>query len=638
MDQQQQQGLDRNTLVGIVLISVIMGVWMIFFAPQPPTPEQRQAIADSLAALQPDSLDDAQPVFVDPAIEGALAAPTDSAFAAATQGTAETVVVETETYIATISTKGGTLIGFELKEYDKAGAEGIPVDLVSNTDDGALGVVFAPPSGRIVDSRSLFFQTTAYTQDTIRVTDGAQQIAFDAPIGDGALRLAYTFEPEGHGVGFSVEEVNTNLLTRAGGYELVWDGGLPFDELDANDESINAGAYVRAGGEVEQIKLSKEPELNELITGTIEWTAVKNKYFVAAILPGDGLATEGAELDGQRVGEPGDVAFEDYYATRLLIPRAATGTPNPYTLYLGPVDLSMLNDYDASLYEVVDYGFGAFMTRPLAKYVVAPVFRLFGTFIPNYGIVIILFAILVKILLYPLTKSAYRSTAKMRDLQPEMTALKEKYPDDPQKQQEQMMRLYRDRGVNPLGGCLPLLLQYPIIIALWRFFQNSILIRQESFLWANDLSAPDPVLRLPFEIPFYGDFVAGFCAIMGVAMVIQMRIAAPPTTSGAQAKIFQIVVPLMIFVFFNRFASGLSLYYLMYNVLTAAQQKWINHQIELEKTDPKRIAAAQAKAQAKKKNAKPGFFARLQQRAEANMKEAQKQQRGNAKRRPAKRR
>ncbi|MEM8560474.1 MAG: membrane protein insertase YidC, partial [Bacteroidota bacterium] len=497
--EQQQQGLDRNTLVGIVLISVIMGVWMIFFAPQPPTPEQRQAIADSLAALQPDSLDQLgdEPLLLDPTANP-LNAPTDSAFAAATEGTAETVVVETETYIATISTKGGTLVSFVLKEYNKAGEEGTPVDLISNTEDGALAVVFTPPQGRIVDSRALYFQTTASTQDTIRVTDAPLRLAFDAPIGTGSLRLSYDFEPEGHGVGFEVEEVGTNVLGSAGGYEVLWDGGLPFDELDARDEAMNAGAYVRAGGEVESIKLEKEPEFNEVITGQIEWTAVKNKYFVAAVLPAEGLATEGAELDGQRVGVPGEEAYDDYYATRLLIPRASTGEPNAYTLYLGPVDLSLLNDYDASLYEVVDYGFGAFMTRPLAKYVIAPVFRLFGTFIPNYGIVIILFAILIKILLYPLTKSAYRSTARMRDLQPEMTALKEKYPDDPQKQQEQMMKLYRDRGVNPLGGCLPLLLQYPIIIALWRFFQNSILIRQESFLWANDLSAPDPVLHLPF--------------------------------------------------------------------------------------------------------------------------------------------
>jgi YidC/Oxa1 family membrane protein insertase len=263
------------------------------------------------------------------------------------------------------------------------------------------------------------------------------------------------------------------------------------------------------------------------------------------------------------------------------------------------MELDRIGAYGAGLYDVVDYGFGSFITRPIAEYVIAPVFRLMGTFIPNYGLVIILFACLIKLVLYPLTKSAYRSTARMREVQPKMEAIKEKYSDEPQKQQEAMMRLYKEEKINPLGGCLPLLLQYPIIIALWRFFQNSILIRQESFLWAADLSAPDPILQLPFTIPLYGDFVAGFCLIMGIAMVFQMRFSMPQGgSSNAQAKIFMYVLPVILFAVFNRLASGLSLYYLTYNVLTVFQQRTINKQIHAEQEakeageDPKGKASA----------------------------------------------
>jgi YidC/Oxa1 family membrane protein insertase len=171
----------------------------------------------------------------------------------------------------------------------------------------------------------------------------------------------------------------------------------------------------------------------------------------------------------------------------------------------------------------------------------------------------------------------------MRDLQPQMEAIKEKYGDNPQKQQEAMMKMYKETGVNPLGGCMPMLLQYPIIIALWRFLPQAIEIRQQGFLWASDLSAPDKILQLPFEIPFYGDFVAGFTLLMGLSMIVQMKVQMASTPSNPQMKIITYLMPVMIFAIFNRFASGLSLYYLCYNVLTAVQQKWINRSLEKEK-------------------------------------------------------
>lgn len=141
------------------------------------------------------------------------------------------------------------------------------------------------------------------------------------------------------------------------------------------------------------------------------------------------------------------------------------------------------------------------------------------------------------------------------------------------------MKMYKETGVNPLGGCLPMLLQYPIIIALWQFLPQAIEIRQQGFLWATDLSAPDVILNLPFTIPLYGNFVAGFTVLMGLSMVVQMRLQTTPSTSNAQAKIFTYVFPIMIFAIFNKFASGLSLYYLCYNVITALQQKLINRSL-----------------------------------------------------------
>ena len=173
--------------------------------------------------------------------------------------------------------------------------------------------------------------------------------------------------------------------------------------------------------------------------------------------------------------------------------------------------------------------------------------------------------------------------AAMKEIQPQIKELQEKYKNDPQKQQKATMDLYRKNKVNPLGGCLPMLLQFPILITLWQFFQNSILLRQESFLWANDLSAPDFIINLPFGIPFIGDQIGGFVLLMSLSMGLQSRLTGGASGGGAasgamaqQMKIMQYLLPIMMLFIFNRFASGLSLYYLIYNVLSIVQQYYIN--------------------------------------------------------------
>ena len=397
----------------------------------------------------------------------------------------------------------------------------------------------------------------------------------------GAIRLAYTFQPDDYEVGFRVEAPGTDLLDQAVGYELIWDGAIPLAEADAEQEIQQAGAYVHLGGETDDLRLSEEGDGETLErSGQIDWVAVKTKFFLAAILPGDGVETVGASLDGAQIGEAGDGdAFAQTYTARIEMPALEAGGADAFTLYLGPLEMRRLGQY--GLYDTIDFGFGETITRPIARYLVAPTFAFLSTFIPNYGLVILLFALIVKLVLWPLTSVSYRSAARMREVQPKMEAIKEKYGDDPQKQQEAVMKLYREEGVNPLGGCLPMLLQYPILISLWRFFQSTLVLRGESFLWAQDLSAPDPILNLPFTIPFYGDFVAGFTLLMGLSMIIQMRLTSSGNLQGQQ-KVIMYTLPAVFFLFFNRFPSGLSLYYLGFNLLSIVQQRLVNRKVHEE--------------------------------------------------------
>jgi YidC/Oxa1 family membrane protein insertase len=581
--------LDRNVVIATVLIAGIMFAWLYLLAPPLPPEPTPDPTVDAPAASpdtaqleedeEPAALRDTVDADVDVDAAAADAAVRDTSFAGATTGEARIITVETDLYQAKFSTKGATLTTFILKEYKKYDQE-TPVQLVDTTSDGVLALAFTTPASHIVDTRSFYF-TAATDSDTLLVEEEPLTLTFDVSVGQGTIRQTYTFQPGEYEVGLRVEQENAGAFSTREGYELIWDAGLPFTEADRETEAQASGAFARSGGEVESVTLTDEENEEARLAGDVSWVAVKTKYFTSVMIPSG--PTRGAELSGERIGEAATNDLWENYSARLLMP-GSEGEADEYRLYIGPMEFYRITDYQLGLYDMVDYGWDFFewMTRPIAKFVFIPAFTFLATFIPNYGIVIIVFSILIKFVLYPLTKTSYKSMARMRELQPQMEKIKEKYGDNPQKQQEEMMKMYKETGVNPVGGCLPMLLQYPIIISLWLFLPQSIEIRQQGFLWAHDLSAPDVILNLPFTIPLYGNFVAGFTLLMGISMVFQMRLQMNPSTNP-QAKIFTYVFPVMIFVIFNRFAAGLSLYYLVYNIVTALQQQYINKHIEKEK-------------------------------------------------------
>ena len=585
----QQPGLDRNALIGIVLMSLVLGLWMVFTAPSTEELEaQRQAqeaqqaeqlVADSLDALAdgPATLDAAG------ADSLALSAPIDSSFAAALSGTQRTLTVLSNRYEATFSTKGGTPISYRLLSYNRAESDE-PVELVSD-EEGAISLQFLPPRGAALDTRALTFRPvvdgSVFEGDTLRIAEGSTStLSFEAPIGEGALRFVYGFEDDSYDVDFRIETPGSDLLQQSGGYDVIWNGAVPLSEAQPDQEIMQVGAYALYGGDTEFIRMDEPGDAEPIQgTGNVGWVAVKTKFFLSAIIPSEGTETSGFLLEGSQIGEVDNLdGFAQDYTARIEMPRLAPTESAAFTLYLGPLELRRLAEY--GLYDTVDFGFGAFMTRPIARYFIAPTLAFLHTFIPSYGWAIVIFALLVKLLLWPLTAVSYRSQARMKELQPQMVAIKEKYGDDPQKQQEATMKMYREAGVNPLGGCLPMLLQYPILIAMWRFFQSTLVLRGESFLWAADLSAPDPVLQLPFTIPFVGDFLAGFTILMAITMVISMQLSgAGGAGAGTQQKVIMYMMPLIFFLFFNRFPSGLSLYYLGFNVFSIVQQRLVNQQV-----------------------------------------------------------
>jgi YidC/Oxa1 family membrane protein insertase len=564
--------MDRNAVAAVILISVIMTVWLVWFSPQPPVQAPTEQIAPQ---AEPDSGASAnEPVT---SSTTSFSTSTDSSFADALVGEARHLSIETDYYTAVLSSKGATIVSFELKNYRQFDQE-TPIQMIEPGHGGAIGLEFTSPSSHLISSRDLFFDIDV-DQEAVDVGDAERIVTFRSQLGEGNLIVRYTFKPSSYEIGMEVLKENpAQFMTRAG-YEVVWSGGIPFAEGLGNQEALVAAAIARSGGEIELINLTSEQTERTNLNGDIEWVAVRNGFFASVLIP-DG-ETRGAELEGVRVDDEAGAVLANHYNTRLMVPDSGTEV-DAYRFYIGPIDFNEIKDYGLDLYDVVDYGFGQTITRPIAKWLIIPVFGILSRFVSNYGFIIILFAIFIKLLLYPLTKSSFKSMAMMKKLQPEMTAIKEKHGDDSQKQQQAMMKLYKDSGVNPIGGCLPQLLQLPILYSLFRFFPSAIEIRQQGFLWCSDLSAPDVLFELPFTLPIYGAHVSGFPMLMSAAMIIQMRLQGTHQQQAGQMKVMMMIMPVFILVIFNNFAAGLSLYYLMYNVLSAIQQKYINKSLEGE--------------------------------------------------------
>jgi YidC/Oxa1 family membrane protein insertase len=222
----------------------------------------------------------------------------------------------------------------------------------------------------------------------------------------------------------------------------------------------------------------------------------------------------------------------------------------------------------------MDFGWD-WLTRPFAEYVILPVFGWMNGFVGNYGLIIIIFAFLIKLVTYPLSMASTKSMKKMSALQPVLKELQEKYKDNPAKLQSELGRIYKEAGVNPIGGCLPVVLQMPLLFAMFYVFRSSIELRQHSFLWAKDLSVPDSIFDFAFSIPMYGNHIAVFPILMAVTVFIQQKIT-PSTQSNEQMKVMMYMFPAMMLLFFNNMPAGLGLYYLMFNIFSVAQQFYIN--------------------------------------------------------------
>jgi YidC/Oxa1 family membrane protein insertase len=575
--------MDRQSTIGFILIFIVLVVWMWLNSPQP-KPKQadntvkQELVRDTVKTVQPNVQESKETQKVNQY---------GKFFSERENGTEKIISIETDNYLAEISSKGGVLRKWELKKFKTW--DGQPVQLIDYTHKGDFTVLFRTSDGRVINTKDLYFDVIA-SGNHIKLEENFEfELIFTLPATNGGqLVKKMKFRNGDYGFETEIQLMNLGSVVSNFQYEVVWEHGIRYAEGNSIDESGFAAAYAFAGNELTEIDAKKANEkVQKELSGTIEWVATRNKYFAVALMPSD-TKSEGAYLEGTHVTMPNEGALESYGVSLKMPFRGEQNEKSTFKVFLGPLEHSELKKYENGLESIMSLGW-AWIIRPISEYIMLPLFKAIHYVVPNWGLVIIIFSVLIKIALHPLSKSQMKSMKKMQKLQPLMNELREKYKDDPKKMNESIMNLYKEYGVNPAGGCLPLLLQMPIMYALYSVFRGAIELRQANFIgWITDLSIPDVIYRFPSKLPLIGiQDVSGIALIMGITMFFQTKM----TTTSPQQKAMVWMMPIMMTLLFNGFPSGLNLYYAVFNVLSIGQQLLINKQHDdepLRKAEPKK--------------------------------------------------
>jgi len=576
--------MERNHIIGFLLIFATLFVWSYLNKPDAAELERRQQMQDSLARVEAIAIDSLNSEAIIPVEEPKITtAIPDSvllqmnaglfgAFAPASVGEEKEYTVENSKVKLTFSNKGGKIIAAELKEHTKEIRErgkDVVVEQIVLLNDSRnkfeyLLPVASAPSGS-VSTEDLYFDTEVK----------GNKIVFKAKTNIGGSFTQTYVLSEDYRLDYDVNYDGLERIfdAKANTIELNWVNFLHPYERNAKFEQQYSAVYFKETEESVDDCGCMQDDKTVIDDNKLDWVSHSNQYFnttlIANTAPFESAIIESV---GPSLGGDVEVDHMELLTTKLEIPLNRSGESNfDMSMYVGPNEYANLKDFDVSLEYIIPFGNSIFGS--INRWVIRPVFDFMSRYIGSLGIVIILVIFVIKMLLYPLMYKMLHSQALMGALKPELAHLTEKYKDDAQKKQMETMKIYREYGVSPLGGCLPMVIQMPIWYALFRFFPASISFRQESFLWAHDLSSYDDFFHLPFNIPFVGDHLSLFTILYSISMLAytyyntkHMDMSANPAM-----KYMQYLMPVMFFGFFNTYASGLTAYMFFSNLINISQ-------------------------------------------------------------------
>ena len=574
--------MDKQTLTGLVIMGAILFGFTWYNSGQQKEALLQKAKADSITMVETAkefaksnigakeaSLSASNSETIS---DSTLAKSIGANLVAATHGEVEIYSVKNDLMTITFSNKGGKIDNVILADYKKY--NGDPLAMFSEGSSRFNLELFIKQnfSDAQINSEDFYFSCDA--PDSTIVNADQEQISLKLHVDSTAyIEYLYTIYKDNYMIDFDVNFVGmSNILSNQSEVSINWGSVSPQNEKGfENENNYTTAAYMFPNSTtLEELTISKESE-SEDIDNKVHWVAFKQQFFSSIFVADDNF--QSTTLKYSPSSTVGNIKS---FAATMSIPFSAQQTTYDFQYYFGPNKYPTLNEYNLGFEKLIPLGWGIFGW--INRWLVIPVFDFLGKHILNYGVIILLLTIFIKILIAPLTYKSYLSSAKMRLLKPDIDKLTEKFPkkDDAIKKQQAVMELYRNAGVSPMGGCLPMLIQFPVLIAMFRFFPSSIELRGEKFLWAEDLSSYDSILTLPFDIPFYGDHVSLFTILMAISVFISSRISYAQTAQSAPQMagmkfMMLYMMPAMLLLWFNNYSSGLSYYYLVSNIITIGQ-------------------------------------------------------------------
>ena len=620
----EQKKFDVNSFIGMILLGGIIFWWM---STQEPTIDTTNDTTDTEIVTSPESNNNTSNAF-----SNTTAIENDSikqlnlknqlgAFAeSAINATAGFSVLENEVVKLTINNKGGQIKEALIKNFKTY--DSLPLYLIKD-NNASFNINFGTTDNRILNTKDLFFAPTLTTNGDIQIVSMKLKVSETQ-----FLEYRYEMKPKEYMVNFSIRSQGlSNVINGSNPINLDWSlDGYRHEKSLKTENTMYSWYYYKSEGELEYIRPG-----NTEVANSIDWVFYQQHFFSSALLTDTPFNNATITSTDLVKDEEIDTVFTKRYA--LKTPLALTNGELNYNMkwFYGPSDYNLLKTYEGTgLDETADLGWGIFGF--LNRTVFYPVFNFLKGLLSNYGLIIILMTIVVRLIMSPLVYKSYLSSAKMKVIRPELTALNEKYPgkENAMKRQQETMAVQRKAGVSMMAGCIPALLQMPVFFALFKFFPTNLAVRQEGFLWANDLSSYDTIYQLPFTVPFYGDHVSLFPILASVAIFFYMKMnqsqqanMQAPAQEGMpdMSKMMKYMIyfsPIMMLFFFNNYASSLSLYYFVSNLLTIAIMLVIkNYVIDEDKIH------AQIEENKKKPEKKKSQF---RQKIDNAMKQAQEQQ------------
>ena len=588
--------MDRNSIIGLILIAGILIGYSMWIQPSSEEIAKMQRSKDSIAALQI-----TQQATIAPKQDSIIPSITDTLvnidsvqdiklknqygeFANAAKGEEKYHIIENDVLKLTLSSKGGRVVSAEVKNYKTN--DSLPLILFDEKEsEFNINLV---SGGKNISTGDLFFKSDKENL-VVKNLDSNVFVLRSYVSEKQYIEYSYGLKGNSYLIDYDVRFVGLNdlIAKNESAFNLHWFVNTPNIEKSVENQRANSTVYYKTLEE-EADYIGETKDDKEVFEKDIEWVGFKQQFFSTILVADKTFGKNNSDVE--TLADTGSGNIKKMTAN-LSIPF----NHNPVesfgmSLYFGPNTYEILENHGRDLNKIIPLGWGIFGW--VNRFMILPIFNFLDNFDMNYGIIILLMTIMIKMLLLPLTYKAYLSTAKMKVLKPEIDELNAKHAkDDPLKKQQALMSLYKKAGVSPFGGCIPMLLQFPILIAMFRFFPAAIELRQQAFLWAEDLSSYDSVYNFSFNIPFYGDHVSLFTLLMTVSTILYTRSNSQMTASPemAQMKWMMYLMPIIFLGVFNNYSAGLSYYYFLANMITFGQQylfqKFVDHDALLAKIE-----------------------------------------------------